>query len=75
MLVSLEDREMGAVMRVDLPKVMDGNLTHLADVAAASGADTVVAVIIDATAPRARCATRTTATCATNSTRRWPTTT
>ncbi|KDE97838.1 hypothetical protein Y900_002515 [Mycolicibacterium aromaticivorans JS19b1 = JCM 16368] len=47
-LVSLEDREMGAVMRVDLPKVMDGNLTHLADVAAASGADTVVAVIIDA---------------------------
>lgn len=47
-LVSLEDREMGAVMRVDLSKAMDGDLTHLADVAAASGADTVVAVIVDA---------------------------
>ena len=47
-LVALEDRDMGAVMRVDLSKAMDGDLTHLADVAAASGADTVVAVIVDA---------------------------
>ncbi|WP_431239732.1 DUF4192 domain-containing protein [Mycolicibacterium aichiense] len=47
-LVSLEGREMGAVMRVDLSNAMDGGLTHLAEVAAASGADTVVAVIVDA---------------------------
>src|SRR3954471_19256361 len=43
-LVSLEDGEMGAVMRVDLSRAMGGELTHLAEVAAASGADTVVAV-------------------------------
>ena len=47
-LVSLEDREMGAVMRVDLAKAINGDLTHLAEVAAASGAETVVAVIVDA---------------------------
>lgn len=47
-LVSLEQGEMGAVMRVDLSRVMDDNLTHLAEVAAASGADTVVVVIVDA---------------------------
>lgn len=47
-LASLERGEMGAVMRVDLPDVLDGDLTHLAEVAAASGADTVVAVIVDA---------------------------
>jgi hypothetical protein len=47
-LVSLEAGEMGAVMRLDLSKAIGGELTHLAEVAAASGADTVVAVIVDA---------------------------
>lgn len=47
-LVSLEHGEMGAVMRIDLPKALDGDLSHLAELASASGADTVVAVIVDA---------------------------
>ncbi|EHB44093.1 hypothetical protein MycrhDRAFT_6931 [Mycolicibacterium rhodesiae JS60] len=47
-LVSLEHGEMGAVMRLDLAKALDGDLTHLAEIASASGADRVVAVIVDA---------------------------
>jgi hypothetical protein len=47
-LVALEDGEMGAVMRVNLSDAVDGDLSHLAEVAAASGAQNVVAVIVDA---------------------------
>jgi hypothetical protein len=47
-LVSLEHGDMGAVMRADLSKVLDGDLSHLAELASASGADSVVAVIVDA---------------------------
>lgn len=47
-LVSLEHGEMGAVMRLDLDKALDGDLRHLAEIASASGADRVVAVIVDA---------------------------
>ncbi|MCV7213972.1 DUF4192 domain-containing protein [Mycobacterium crocinum] len=47
-LVALEGGEMGAVMRVDLSKTIGDDLSHLAELAAASGADTVVAVIVDA---------------------------
>ncbi|OYN82807.1 DUF4192 domain-containing protein [Mycolicibacterium sphagni] len=47
-LVSLEHGEMGAVMRVDLSRAVDGDLSHLADLASASGADRAVAVIVDA---------------------------
>lgn len=47
-LVSLEHGEMGAVMRVDLSLALAGDVGHLAEVAGASGADTVVAVIVDA---------------------------
>jgi hypothetical protein len=47
-LVSLEHGEMIAVMRTDLPKALDGDLSHLAELAASSGAETVVAVIVDA---------------------------
>ncbi|MCX2932185.1 DUF4192 domain-containing protein [Mycobacterium sp. CVI_P3] len=47
-LVSLEHGEMGAVMRTDLPQACGGDLSHLAELAAASGADAVVGVIVDA---------------------------
>lgn len=47
-LVSLEDGRMGAVLRVDLSAELAGNIGHLAEVAAASGAQTVVVVIVDA---------------------------
>lgn len=47
-LVSLERGEMGAVMRVDLPLALAGEVRDLAEVASSSGADTVVAVIVDA---------------------------
>ncbi len=46
-LVSLEDGRMGAVLRVDLSADLADNIGHLAEVAAASGAQTVVAVIVD----------------------------
>lgn len=47
-LVSLEDGLMGAVMRADLSAELAVNSGHLARVAASSGADTVIAVIVDA---------------------------
>ena len=47
-LVSLEDGRMGAVLRADLSPGLAANIGHLAEVAAASGAETVVAVIVDA---------------------------
>lgn len=47
-LVSLEDGRMGSVMRADLSADLNENIGHLAEVAAASGAQTVVAVIVDA---------------------------
>jgi hypothetical protein len=45
-LVSLEHGEMGAVMRLDLSKAIGGDLSHLAELASASGADRAVAVIV-----------------------------
>ena len=47
-LVNIDHGEMGAVMRVDLGDDMVGTIAHLARVAAASGTDAVVAVIVDA---------------------------
>ena len=47
-LVSLEDGRMGAVLRVDLSADLAGNIGHLAEVAAASGAQSAVVVIVDA---------------------------
>ena len=47
-LVALEDGRMGAVMRVDLSAGLVDGIGQLAEVAATSGADTVVAVIVDA---------------------------
>ena len=47
-LVSLEDGRMGAVMRADLAADLPDNIDRLAEIAATSGADTVVAVIVDA---------------------------
>ena len=46
-LVSLEGGRMGAVMRADLAADLTENITRLAGIAATSGADTVVAVIVD----------------------------
>lgn len=47
-LVSLEEGRLGAVMRADLSEDLTDNLDRLADLAATSGADDVVAVIVDA---------------------------
>ncbi|MFN8070773.1 MAG: DUF4192 domain-containing protein [Mycobacterium sp.] len=46
-LVALEEGRMGAVMRADLAADLMGNLDRLAELAATSGADAVVAVIVD----------------------------
>jgi hypothetical protein len=47
-LVSVEDGRMGAVMRVDLSDDLPDHTGYLAEVVAKGGADTVVAVIVDA---------------------------
>ncbi len=47
-LVSLEQGRMGAVMRADLAEDLIENVGRFADLAATSGADTVVVVIVDA---------------------------
>lgn len=47
-LVGVDRGQMGAVMRVDLADCLGGDLDHLVDVAAASRADAVIAVIVDA---------------------------
>ncbi|MCB9417510.1 MAG: DUF4192 domain-containing protein [Mycolicibacterium sp.] len=46
-LVALERGQLGAVMRADLSDGLIDNLGHLAELAAASGADTFVAVVVD----------------------------
>lgn len=47
-LVSLEDGELGSVMRVDLSEELVHGIDHLAEVAAAAGPQAAIAVIIDA---------------------------
>lgn len=47
-LVSLEEGRMGAVMRADLSTQLEDNVERLAEIASTSGAETVVAVIVDA---------------------------
>ncbi len=47
-LVGVDRGQMGAVMRVDLADCLAGELDHLVDVATASRADAVIAVIVDA---------------------------
>jgi hypothetical protein len=46
-LAALEEGRMGAVMRADLAADLGDNLDRLAELAATSGADTVVVVIVD----------------------------
>lgn len=46
-LVSVEDGRMGAVMRADLSDDLTENIDRLAQIAANSGADRIVAVIVD----------------------------
>ncbi|MGW0158395.1 DUF4192 domain-containing protein [Mycobacterium sp. NPDC003323] len=46
-VVTLDDGDLGAVMRVDLTPQLTGNTAHLAEVVAASGHDGAVAVIVD----------------------------
>jgi Domain of unknown function (DUF4192) len=47
-LVSLDDGELGSVMRVDLSEELPGRVGHLAEVAAAAQPGAMVAVIVDA---------------------------
>lgn len=47
-LVSLEDRHLGSVMRVDLSEELLARVGHLAEVAAAARPEAVIAVIVDA---------------------------
>jgi hypothetical protein len=47
-LVTLEGGQMGAVMRADLSADLTDNIGRLAEIAATSGAESVVAVIVDA---------------------------
>ncbi|HYO02012.1 MAG TPA: DUF4192 domain-containing protein [Mycobacterium sp.] len=46
-LVTVEDGELGCVMRVDLSAQLLDSLAHMAEVAAASGPDAAIAVIVD----------------------------
>lgn len=47
-LISLEEGRIGAVMRADLAEDLGDNIGRLAEIAATSGAESVVAVIVDA---------------------------
>ena len=47
-LVTVVDDEMGAVMRADLSEQRETCVPHLAELAAAAGAEAVIAVIVDA---------------------------
>ena len=47
-LLSIDDGELGSVMRVDLTDAVADQLGHLADVAAAAGPEAAIAVIVDA---------------------------
>jgi hypothetical protein len=49
-LVSIDDGELGSVLRVDLTAQLADNVGHLAEVAAAAGPAAAIAVIIDADA-------------------------
>ncbi len=46
-LLTIEDGELGCVMRVDLSAQLRDSLAHMAEVAAASGPDAAIAVIVD----------------------------
>lgn len=46
-LIALEHDQMGAVMRVELDDAMAGEIDHLIEIAAASGAEAAIAVIVD----------------------------
>lgn len=46
-LIALEHGQMGAVMRADLTDALAGGVGHLVDLASASGAESVIAVIVD----------------------------
>jgi hypothetical protein len=47
-LVSVDDGELGAVMRVDLSEDLVDRVGHLAEIAAAAGPEAAIAVIVDA---------------------------
>ncbi|MEW5810965.1 MAG: DUF4192 domain-containing protein [Actinomycetota bacterium] len=47
-LVTVADEEMGAVLRADLSEPRETCVPHLSELAAASGAEAVIAVIVDA---------------------------
>jgi hypothetical protein len=47
-LVSLDDGELGSVMRVDLSTELIDRVGHLAEIAAAAGPEAAIAVIVDA---------------------------
>lgn len=47
-VVTLDGGEMGCVMRVDLSDDLRHNIDHLAEVAAAAGPDSAIAVVVDA---------------------------
>ncbi|AQT80632.1 hypothetical protein B1R94_17250 [Mycolicibacterium litorale] len=46
-LVALQHGQMGSVMRIELSQALDGDLDHLMEVTSGSGAEQVVAVIVD----------------------------
>lgn len=47
-LVTVDRGELGCVLRADLADDMTGRIEHLAELAAAAGADSVIAVVVDA---------------------------
>lgn len=47
-LLSIDDGELGAVIRVDLSDAVADQIAHLVDVAAAAGPEAAIAVIVDA---------------------------
>ena len=47
-LVSLQDRELGSVLRADLSGELTGKVEHLAELAAAADPEAAIAVIVDA---------------------------
>lgn len=47
-LVSVESDQLGSVMRVDLSRAVAGRIGQLAELAAAAGSETAIAVIVDA---------------------------
>ncbi|OBK40131.1 hypothetical protein A5658_22930 [Mycobacterium sp. 1245111.1] len=47
-LLSIDDGELGAVMRIDLSETVAEQVGHLAEIAAAAGPEAAIAVIVDA---------------------------